>query len=69
MELLEFVTYLFEQLAGWGSAGFIIVILLAVIVILWHSLKAERERSQILADEMYAMTKETTAMIERISGR
>ena len=69
MELLEFVTYVFEHLAGWGAPGLIIIVLLAVIVILWATLKAEREHSQDLEEKLLKVSMEAIAMIERISGR
>ena len=69
MEIIELISAVFEQFGGWGPPGLVILLLLAAIVILWHSLNAERERSQALVDKMLLMSQEVSTMIERISGR
>jgi hypothetical protein len=69
MEIIELISAVFEQLGMWGAPGLIILLLLATIVILWHTLNSERQRSQALVDKMFTMSQEVSTMIERISGR
>lgn len=67
--MAAFVEIIIEQISNLGVSGAIIAGLLYTTAKLWNALQKERRRTNILADKLHELSKETAIMIERVSGR